>query len=191
MRQTMRFAVKEGGASRPSFRSRFVSGVFSAAAIFALGMLAVSSAQKDDYAAKSWPSDYVMEEGVLSSAENVFIPRTHGTSRSSGTPEKRYVRFRIEGSGTEFTTWAIYSVELRLVGKAHIRTYVPRRFVNADRTLAYGLWIDGRQYESLDQAHQHRIARSRDLLLPAACLLALVGIFGWVFFRAWFPGKNL
>lgn len=173
----------------PSLRSRFVSGAFSAAALFTLGAIALSLTQADEYVVKSWPSDYFMQEGVLRSAENVFVPRTHGTSRSSGAPEKRYVRFRIEGSGTEFSTWAIYSIELNSVGKAHIRTYVPRKFVKADKALAYGLWIDGLQYESLDQAHQYRIARSSELRLPVACLLALMVIFGWVFFRAWFPGK--
>jgi hypothetical protein len=135
----------------------------------------------------SWPSDYVVQEGVLRSAENVYIPKTYGTGRSSGAPEQRYVRFRIEGSNTEFTTVAISRIELQRIGTAHIRTFVPRRSENAAQAWAHGLWIDDRQFESLDQAHQHRISRSRALWFPTACGLVLMGIAGWIFFRACFP----
>lgn len=182
-----RLANKTGGTGRPSTTSRLMKGALSAAALVALGAIARSTAWDREYAVTSWPSDYVLQEGLLTSAENVYIPRTNGGSRSSGTPEKRFVRFRIEGSPSEFTTWAIHDIELQRIGKAHLRTYAPRRSVGDAQVMAHGLWIDGREYETLDQAHQLRIARSRDLWLPAGSLVVLTGLSAWMFFRALFP----
>lgn len=175
---------------RASFKSRLAAGLLSLVALTALGALAVSSLRQDEYMPPRWPSDYVVQEGLLRRADNIVTPRSGGTSRSSGTPEMRFVRFRLEGHEAEFTTWALPSFPSAWVGKAHVRTYVPPALLGAEKALAHGLWIDGRPHESLEQAHAQRIARSRERWFPAACLVTLVGIFAWVFYRAWVPAAT-